>query len=148
MFPHRLETAIRLLRRKLHREAAVSPGTKPAAVVSAAETASAQALTAEAASARAGEVLWAAATVVGGGGSDPDRTGGFGGGSRGGGFGSDPSRSGGFGGGSRGGGFGSGTHTRDGATAEQKNTERVQPGGAGTVQFSKPAGGVSPAHSR
>lgn len=67
MFPHRLETAIRLLRRKLHREAAVSPGTKPAAVVSAAETASAQALTAEAASARAGEVLWAAATVVGGG---------------------------------------------------------------------------------
>ncbi len=83
----------------------------------------------------------------GGGGSDPDRTGGFGGGSRGGGFGSDPSRSGGFGGGSRGGGFGSGTHTRDGATTEQKNTERVQPGGAGTVQFSKRAGGVSPARS-
>lgn len=85
----------------------------------------------------------------GGFGSDPDRTSGFGGGSRGGGFGSDPSRSGGFGGGSRGGGFGSGTYARNGAGAvtEQKNTERVQPGGAGTVQFSKPAGGASPAHS-
>ena len=83
----------------------------------------------------------------GGFGSDPDRSGSFGGGSRGGGFGSDPSRSGGFGGGSRGGGFGSGTHTRDGAGAMtgQKNTERIQPGSAGTVQFSKPAGGASPA---
>ena len=55
------------------------------------------------------------------------------------------SRGNGFGTGTRGGGFGSGTHTRNGTgtTTEQKNTERIQPGGAGTVQFSKPAGGAS-----
>lgn len=74
------------------------------------------------------------------------RTGTFGGGTRGGTFGGG-NRKGNFGGGSRDGSFGSGTHTRagDGAVTEQKNTERVQPGGAGTVQFSKPIGGASPA---
>lgn len=74
------------------------------------------------------------------------RTGTFGGGSRSDTFGGG-SRKGNFGGGTRDGSFGSGTHTRDGdgAAAEQKNTERVQPGGAGTVQFSKPVGGASPA---
>lgn len=80
-----------------------------------------------------------------GGGFGTGSSGGFGGGSRGGGFGRTRTGSGGFGGGSRGGSFGGGSRSRNSSdsTAEHTTTERSQSGAAGTATGSPSRGGAS-----